>query len=222
MATSDADLCGSFSFEEAGGDAPAAPSPTASSPAPDDGETERDIGIACREEPHGSPAWVAFASAPGLGRTRPKGERTRDNYLVEHTVGTILRGAFKIYFRHFGTVFFIYVLPVVPVAMIQAEAQLSGNTALFILSLLLSLVVGYFAGGAMTVAVSDVCLGNAPSFKRSYAKILSKLVLLLLMTSILQMLALAVGLVLLVIPGLVLVIWFMMSQSVVVLEAKAG
>lgn len=146
----------------------------------------------------------------------------RDNYLVEHTVGSIIGGAFKIYFRHFGTLFLIYVLPVVPVAMIQGEAQLSGNTVLIILSVLLTLIVSYFASGATTVAVSDVCLGNAASFKRSYAKILSELVLLLLVTNILQMLAIAIGLVLLVIPGVVLAIWLIMSPAVVVLERRSG
>lgn len=221
MTTSDADLYGNFSFEEAGGDAPAAPNPTASNPTPDGGETECEVGIACREEPHGSPAWVAFASVPGNHRTRQNG-RIPGNYLVEHTVATIIRGTFKIYFRHFGTLFFIYVLPVVPVAMIEAEAERSGNTAWFILSMLLYLIVTYLASGATTVAVSDVCLGNPPSFKRSYAKILGKLVLLLLVTNILYMLAVAVGMLLLVIPGLVLYIWLILSSSVVVLERKSG
>ena len=28
-----------------------------------------------------------------------------DNNLVEHTVGSFIEGTFKIYFRHFGTLF---------------------------------------------------------------------------------------------------------------------
>ena len=40
---------------------------------------------------------------------------TPENYLTEHTVGSIVSSAFKIYFRHFGTLFLIYILPVVPV-----------------------------------------------------------------------------------------------------------
>jgi len=146
----------------------------------------------------------------------------RDNYLLEHTVGSIIGGAFKIYFRHFGTLFLIYALPVVPVVMIQGEAQLSGNAVFFILSVLLTLIVSYFAWGATAIAVSDVCLGNAPSFKRSYAKILGKLVLLLLVTNLLQILAIAIGIVLLVIPGLVLAIWLLLSPQVVVLERRSG
>ena len=145
-----------------------------------------------------------------------------DNYLVEHTTGSIIGGAFKIYFRHFGTLFLIYVLPVAPVAMIYGEVELSGNTVFIILSYLLLLVVSLFAQGATTVAVSDVCLGNAPSFKRSYAKILGKLGLLLLATNILQMLAIMVGMVLLFIPGMVLSIWLLLSPSVVVLERRSG
>jgi hypothetical protein len=125
----------------------------------------------------------------------------RDNYLVEHTVGSIIGGAFKIYFRHFGTLFLIFILPVVPVAMMQGEALLSGSTVFIILSVLLMIIVNQFAYAATTVAVSDVCLGNAPSFKRAYAKILGKLVLLLLVTNLLQILAIAIGMVLLVIPA---------------------
>ena len=221
MATSGIDPYSNISFEVVGGDAPATPSATASSPAPGEGETEYEIGVACREEHQGSPPTVATASAPGLPLIQPKGGHVRDNYLVEHTVGSIIGGAFNIYFRNFGTLFLIYVLPVVPVAMIQGEAQRSGNTVFFILSWLIFFVVSYFASGATTVAVSDVCLGNAPGFKRSYAKILGKLVLLLLVTNILYMLAVAVGMVLLLIPGLVLFVWLMMSSSVVVLERKS-
>lgn len=146
----------------------------------------------------------------------------RENLLIEHTLGTILRGAFKLYFHHFRALFLIYVLPVVPVALIQSEAQISGDWTLIIISLLLSLTVSYFAYGAMTVAVSDICLGGAPSFRRSYAKIFSKLVLLLLATNLLQILAIAIGLILLIIPGLVLAIWLLLTPSVVVLERRSG
>src|SRR5687767_3860569 len=108
------------------------------------------------------------------------------NYLIQHSAGSIIRGAFQIYFRHFSTLFLIFVLPMVPVAVFQTEAQLSENVGLFMFSLLLALIVGTFAYGAITMAVSDICLGNPPSFRRSYAKVLGKRALLLLGTSLLQ------------------------------------
>lgn len=144
------------------------------------------------------------------------------NYLVEHSAGSIIRGAFQIYFRHFSTLFLIYVLPVMPVAVLQGEAEMTGKTSLIVLSALLTLTVSYFAFGAVTVAVSDICLGNQPSIKRSYARILGKLVLLLLLTNLLQILAVAIGFVLLVVPGLVLFLWLILSPSVVVLEGRSG
>jgi hypothetical protein len=144
------------------------------------------------------------------------------NYLVEHSAGSIIRGAFQIYFRHFSTLFLIYVLPVMPVAVLQGEAEMIGKTSLIVLSALLTLTVNYFAFGAVTVAVSDICLGNQPSIKRSYARILGKLVLLLLLTNLLQILAVAIGFVLLVVPGLVLILWLVLSPSVVVLEGRSG
>ena len=88
---------------------------------------------------------------PGLRRIRPNGRRMRANYLVEHTVGSIIGGAFKIYSRHFGALFLIYALPVVPISIFLNEVKLSGNAVFYILSLLLYLIVNYFACGATVV-----------------------------------------------------------------------
>jgi hypothetical protein len=142
------------------------------------------------------------------------------NYLVEYTVGSIFRHAFKIYFGHFGTLFLMYVLPGLPAMVIQQEAQKSGNAILRILTLLLALIVGGFTYAATTIAVSDVCIGNAPSIKRSYDKILGN-TMRLLVTSIIQILAVTVAF-LLVIPGLVLLVWFILVGPVVMLEGKSG
>lgn len=144
------------------------------------------------------------------------------NYLVEHSAGSILRGAFEIYFRNFGTLFLIYLLPVLPAAILQGEAQVSENLPLLLFAVLLTLVVGLFAYGATTVAVSDVCLGNRPGFRRSYARILGANALQLLVTSLLQILVNGIGFLLLVIPGLVFTVWFMLSPAVVVLEGRSG
>lgn len=167
------------------------------------------------------------------------------NYLVEHSVGSVIRGAFQIYFRHFGTLVLIYVLPVVPVAVFQGEAQAAGQLGPFIFAVLLGIVVSLFAFGAMTVAVSDVCLGNPPSIRRSYARVLGKLVFLLLLTNLLQMLAIllaalpgwaliawsettanklaaGLGFVVMLIPVFLAMLWFMLSSSIVVLENRSG
>ncbi len=146
----------------------------------------------------------------------------RQNYLIEHTVGSIIRGAFKIYGRHFGTLFLMFILPVIPASIIQQEFQSSDSVVLAILGFVLTFVVTLFAFAATTVAVSDICIGNVPSIKRSYTKILDKIVLRLLGTNLLQALATVVGYVLLVIPGLVLLIWLMLSPSIVVLENRSG
>lgn len=147
----------------------------------------------------------------------------QENYLAEHTVGTILRGAFKIYGRHFGTLCLVYILPSIPAMIINQEAHRSGNTTFVILSAMLLLMVLLFAYGAATIAVSDACIGNPPSLKRSYSKILSKIVFLRFVgTAILQIFVLTVGLGLLVIPGLVFALWFMLSPPIVMLEGRSG
>lgn len=146
----------------------------------------------------------------------------RQNYLIEHTIGSLIRDAFRIYIRHFGTLFLVYILPVILISGIQHTAHLSGSDVLAFLGLLLTFVVGLFASAATTVVVSDVCIGTVPSVKRSYAKIFGKIVLRLLGTNILTSLLVAVGLALLAIPGLVLFIWLLLVPSIVVLENKSG
>lgn len=144
------------------------------------------------------------------------------NYLVEHNIGSIIRSALDIYLGNFTNLFLTYSVPVVPVLVLQMEAQQSDNTGLLIVSLLLGLMVSLFAYGAFTIAVSDICLGNAPSFKRSYTKVLGKLVLVLLGTNLLQILAVLSGLVLLVIPGLVIMLWIILTPQVAILEGRNG
>lgn len=148
--------------------------------------------------------------------------RARDNYLIEYTVGSIIRSSLAIYFHHFGTLLLIFALPVLPVAMVQAWDQESGDTGLSrVAVLVLFMGVYFFAYAATTVAVSDVCLGNAPSFYRSYRKILGPVVLLLVITTLLQTLVTMIGL-LLIIPGLLLAVWLLVTAPVVVLERKAA
>src|SRR5690242_13845741 len=93
------------------------------------------------------------------------------NYLREQSVGEVLRNAAEIYGRNFGVLFVTYFLPMLPFGIWQSEAQAAGRLGLFWTALLCSMVVTFIAWGAITIAVSDVCLGNKPTIARSYQKV---------------------------------------------------
>src|SRR5438093_7859867 len=131
------------------------------------------------------------------------------NYLRQQTVGEVLRNAAEIYFRNFGVIFVTYFLPVFPIGVWQKEAQVAGALVWVWIALIFLLLASLIAWGAITIAVSDVCLGNKPSVARSYQKIFSGAVLgRLLVASLLQALCWLIGFVLCVVPGVIAMLWF--------------
>lgn len=144
------------------------------------------------------------------------------NYLVEQSVGGIIRSAFAIYGRHFVTLALVYTVPTLPFTVLQQEATANEMPVLVVVATLMSLLAGFFGFAAITVAVSDICLGNRPSVGRSLSKPFGKLIGRMMVTGLLQWLILLVGLILLVIPFFVFAIWFMFAQAIVVLEGRSG
>ncbi len=155
-----------------------------------------------------------------------------ENYLIEHTAGSIIRDAFRIYGRHPGTLSLMYVLPSIPFLMLVLLGLLSQNAALRILTPLLPLIVTVFVTAPTTIAVSDFCLGNVPNMKRSYSKAL-KIWRPILGTITAQMSPSLVGFVLvdigftavgwvLMVIGALLFPWVLLSPSIVMLEGRSG
>jgi Uncharacterised protein family (UPF0259) len=144
-----------------------------------------------------------------------------ENFLSEHTVTSIFRNSFQIFTRNVLTLFLVYTLPTFPFVVLQQEAQAAGQTELFLFAIFLNAFMGFFAFGAITVVISDICLGNRPSVVRSYRKIFG-IVGRLLWSNLLQMLAIVAGMLLLIIPGLVLMVRLFLTSTVVVLENISG
>jgi hypothetical protein len=117
-------------------------------------------------------------------------------YVRQYTAGSILRNTFQIYWRNFSTIFLTYALPVFPFAMLTREALTEKQPALVIIGVVLQSTVGLFAYGAITVSVSDLCLGHRPNWLRSYRRLFGKLVWKYLYTSLLATLAMLIGLIL--------------------------
>jgi hypothetical protein len=83
------------------------------------------------------------------------------------------------------------------------------------------MVVVFVISGALTVALSDICLGNRPTVRRSYSRILAhKRWWYLLSTTVLLTLAMYLGLILLVVPGMWLAIRALFTSIVVTLEGR--
>ena len=73
-----------------------------------------------------------------------------------------------------------------------------------------------------TVAVSDIILGNRPTVRRSFRCLLSKRVGSLLITYLLVFLIIYVGFLMLIVPGILFSIWYMLTLQVALLERLSG
>jgi hypothetical protein len=141
-------------------------------------------------------------------------------FLQPQTLGSVTRNTIAIYVRSWETICLIYILPLLPIAVLRAVLASQGLygwvATLFLIQTLGSILVS----AALTVAVSDICLDLKPNLKRAYrrgfanGRLLSTYFLLVLLTSL--------GFVLLVIPGLVLAVWYMFALSATVLEQING
>lgn len=140
------------------------------------------------------------------------------NYLRELSFSEILKGCFDVYFHNFFTILIIYALPLYPLSVIQGYLTLEGEAELLIITIIPTLLLAVFAYAAITVALSDLCLGNKPSVIRSYKFVFSSLFWKLLLTNLLQILILMIGLVLLVVPGIIFIFWFIFVTIIVILE----
>jgi hypothetical protein len=134
----------------------------------------------------------------------------------------VLRNAAEIYFRNFGVIFLTFFLPAFPFSVWQNEAQVAQAWAWMCVAAGCSIVAACIAWGAMTIAVSDICLGNKPSVARSYQKIFGSAFARLLVASLLQTLGYLIGFVMCIVPGVIAMLWLMFTPPVVILEGLGG
>ena len=144
------------------------------------------------------------------------------NYIREHTFMSIIRATFDIYGRHFATLFLMATVPFVLLAFSQTILTAEREYTLTLLSNILFMPLYTLIWAALTIAVSNICLGNKPSLIVSYKYILSATVPKLLVTNLLQLLAVLCGLVLLIIPGCICMVWFIFVPSIVIMENMWG
>jgi hypothetical protein len=129
--------------------------------------------------------------------------------LGPQTVGILLRNILRTYRRHFGVLMACSLLPLLPFIVLlkwlTATEILTEIEKLWVLGVLLLpyMVAIFVAGGAMTVAVSDICLGSRPTVARAYGYILrQRRWWRMLSTGFLLAVMMLAGFALLLLPGL--------------------
>jgi hypothetical protein len=143
------------------------------------------------------------------------------NYVREQSVGELVRNTFAIFGKGLGVILLTYLLPMLPFTIWQVEAQAAKAIGLLIIAIFFATIASLLAFGAITISVSDICLGNAPSLLRSYRKVF-RLFGRMFTASMLQLIFIIIGFVLLCIPGIIAMLWFIFTPCIVVIEGLGG
>jgi len=145
------------------------------------------------------------------------------DYLREQSAGGLIVSSWRLYLDHFGVLFLICLVPVLPGALLSGALASSGvpDVVAAVAAVGVEVTTGLLLFAAMTVAVSDVCLGQAPSVGRAFGRLRGQLGP-LATTYLLRGLLLVTGLVLLVLPGVAAAVMTLFAIPAVVLEGRAG
>jgi hypothetical protein len=168
-----------------------------------------------------SASYATEPTAAALGEDMgPNRAAWSARFLQPQTLGPVLRNTITIYVRNWSTICLIYILPLLPLAMLRAVLETKGYTAWAVSFYLIQMAVNILVSAALIVAVSDICLDLKPNLRRAYRRGFANGRL--LSTYFIVLLVWVLGLALLVIPGLVFLIWYMFALSATVLEQTSG
>jgi hypothetical protein len=146
------------------------------------------------------------------------------SYLKEMSIGEVIDGSVRLYFRNFFTIFLIYLLPLfiveIVVIALWPSADPTDQTEQIIVGLM-RFAAAIPASAAITVAVSEITLGQKPRVARAYGRVLD-VIGRFLWTYLLVMLIFIIGFALLVVPGVVAMVMLMFATVVVMLERRGG
>lgn len=142
------------------------------------------------------------------------------DYISERSAGQIVGDSFRLYSRNFRVLFLVYALPIFPLILFNVLARSNGEDELSIAISVIQALLGIFTLGAVTLAVSNICLGNQPSLKRSYAA-LFRIFWGYLGTYILYLLAFMLGFLLLILPGFYVSVVLVFSLPICIIERRS-
>lgn len=155
------------------------------------------------------------------------------SYIQRQTLAGLARSFAQVYWRGFASMVAIFglgamagVLAVLlvwsPMALVDAPHPVMKGVGV-VVSVGLYYSMLFVTMGALTIAVSELARGNRPNAMRAMKRVLeTDCIVRLLWTSLLQMLAVGIGFLLLVVPGVVLMAHFALVPAVVALEPVSG
>jgi hypothetical protein len=172
------------------------------------------------------------------------------SFVREQSAGTLLRAVWGLYRSYFSPLCLGYVIPTLSMFVLQQLGTVYEIGWLVLCAFLAGNLLAFVASSATTLMISDVCLGNSPSLRRSYRKLFERrlwlrvigtvllqatVVLLLVLVVPILAIALVLGSTsvplraaavvlgsLLTVVGLTLVFKLMFSATIVVLERLSG
>jgi len=142
--------------------------------------------------------------------------------LIERSLAGIWRAAGHLYRTHFWTILLAYAVPILPFQILSDLAARNGYKGWEALLNITLVFLGMFVAGALTIIVGDICLGRQSNVLSVYKRMCGALLPRLLKTNVMTGLAIAFGILLLILPGLLFTFWYLLAPSVVVLEGRSG
>ncbi len=185
-----------------------------------------------------SPTVAKVQSSPlSVTSTMPK-RQSRDFEIKSMSLGEIFDYSARLYFRNFKVAFLTYAIPNIPLLLISLAysyfltniflkgAMQSASplkmAGIFLISLpisLISIFVYLFSQSAMIKLFSDLYLGYETSITIAYRHSLSKFIEVFLTTSLMILILIPCTLAL-IIPGIVMFVYYLLYLNVVILEDK--
>jgi hypothetical protein len=141
-----------------------------------------------------------------------------DTFLDEQTAGSLVRNSFRVFFGTFTALWPMNALFVGPGSFLQLRGEFRQDAQLTALGIALIILGSVPASIAMAIAISDACLGHQVNLKRAFRVAVGRTFWSVLLTTVLTMTLFGLGLVLLIVPGLFFISWFMFVQPAVVIE----
>ncbi|MET4388810.1 hypothetical protein ABIB73_004575 [Bradyrhizobium sp. F1.4.3] len=138
-------------------------------------------------------------------------------YLKAYSAGSIIATSWRIYFREWRTIFLILILPMTAAHVLSFLIKHTGTLGTVVGSLA-TLFAQAFIIFPTVVAVSEVCLDIRPTVARSYRRAFARPGR-LFGAYFLTVAIVFGGFILLLIPGILFSVWYMLVGPVVVLEA---
>jgi hypothetical protein len=148
--------------------------------------------------------------------------RPKRALLSEQTMSSLFANIVHIYRHYFRVIFLCSALPALPFLVILEFMDVAGSIGI-LLGLLTYMMGAFVVSGALTIALSDICVGNQPTVRCSYARIFGgNRWLHLISTGLVLTLATILGFLLLILPGLWLTMRGLFTSVIVALEDRSN